>query len=284
MHSTVSVKKVCMGKFNEKRVLITGGASGIGLLLGKMALERGAAALIIWDINQSAIEQAIQEFSSLGRVVGYRVDISDDTQTAEAYNLTKNEVGPVDILINCAGIITGNKTFNHCSIEEIHRTMSINAISPMVVALHCLPDMLERDSGHICTISSAGGMISNPRMSIYAASKWAAIGWSDSVRIELEQMKSKVKITTIAPYYINTGMFNGVQSRVLPILKPEYVARQIIRAIEKDCKFKAIFRIIPVAHHFIRLMQGILPTRLFDWFFGEVFGIYHTMDNFTGRK
>ena len=56
--------------------------------------------------------------------------------------------------------------------------------------------MIKRNCGHICNIASAAGMISNPRMSIYAASKWAVIGWSDSVRIELSEMKSKVRITT----------------------------------------------------------------------------------------
>ena len=280
----MSVKICVMGKFNDKRVLITGGASGIGRLMGAMALEKGAAALIIWDINQANIDSTVAQYASMGRVVGYRVDVSDDKAVAEAYSRVKSEIGDVDILINCAGIITSNKTFDRCTTDEIHRTMAINAVAPMVVALQVLPDMVARNSGHICNIASAGGMISNPKMSIYAASKWAAIGWSDSVRIELEQMKSKVKITTIAPYYITTGMFDGVKSRVIPLLKPEYAARQIIRAIEKEKRLKVLMRWIPVPHHFIRLMQGLLPTRFFDWLFGQVFGIYHTMDNFTGRR
>jgi len=93
-------------------------------------------------------------------------------------------------------------------------------------------------------------------------------------------MKSDVHITTVAPYYINTGMFDGVKSRIIPILKPEYASRKIIRAIEKNKTFKGI----PFGFHFIRFWQAILPTRVFDWLFGEVFGIYHTMDAFTGRK
>ena len=177
-----------MGKFNDKRVLITGGASGIGRLMGAMALEKGAAALIIWDINQANIDSTVAQYAQKGNVFGYRVDVSDDKAVAEAYSRVKSEVGDVDILINCAGIITGNKTFDRCTTDEIHRTMAINAVAPMVVALQVLPDMVARNSGHICNIASAGGMISNPKMSIYAARKWAAIGWSDSVRIELEQM------------------------------------------------------------------------------------------------
>lgn len=273
-----------MGKFNEKRVLITGGASGIGRLMGEMSLKKGAAALIIWDINQKGIEQTVAEFSKFGKVVGYKVDVSDDSMVAQTYSRVKSEVGDVDILINCAGIVTGNKTFDCCTTDEIHRTININTVSPMVVALQVLPDMIKRDSGHICNIASAGGMISNPRMSIYAASKWATIGWSDSVRIELKELKSNVRITTVAPYYIDTGMFGGVESRILPILKPKYAAEQIIKAIEKNRDFKMLMRWIPCPHHFVRLMQGLLPTALFDWLFGQVFGIYHTMDNFTGRK
>jgi all-trans-retinol dehydrogenase (NAD+) len=121
-------------------------------------------------------------------------------------------------------------------------------------------------------------------MSIYAASKWAVIGWSDSVRIELEQINSRVKVTTIAPYYIKTGMFDGVKSPIVPLMKPQYAARQIIRAIERNNRVKVITKLIPFPLHFVRFMQGILPIKAFDWIFGQVFGIYHSMDNFTGRK
>ena len=273
-----------MGKFNGKRVLITGGASGIGRLMGAMALEKGATALVIWDINQANIDTTVAELSAKGAVVGYRIDISDEQAVIATAKAVKEQVGDIDILINCAGIITSNKTFDKCTLEEIHRTMAINTIAPMVVAMQFLPDMIARNSGHICNISSAGGLISNPKMSVYAASKWAVIGWSDSVRIELEQMGSRVKVTTIAPYYIKTGMFNGVKSPIVPLMKPEYAARQIIRAIEKDSLVKVVTKLIPVPYHFVRFMQGILPIRLFDWVFGEVFGIYHSMDNFTGRK
>ena len=272
-----------MGKFNDKRVLITGGASGIGRIMGAMALKRGAAALVIWDINQANIKDTLAELSKEGKVAGYRVDISDEQQVIEAAKIVKKEVGDIDILINCAGIITSNKTFDKCTSDEIHRTMNINTIAPMVVTMQFLPDMIARNSGHICNISSAGGLISNPRMSVYAASKWAVIGWSDSVRIELQQMKSRVKVTTIAPYYIKTGMFNGVKSPIVPLMKPEYAARQTIRAIERGDTVKVLTKLIPIPYHFVRLMQGILPIKAFDWIFGQVFGIYHSMDNFTGR-
>ena len=267
-------------KFEKANVLITGGASGIGRIMGRMALGKGAAALIIWDINPQNISDTVKEMSKLGRVRGYIVDVSKNELVTEAYNKVVNECGQVDILINCAGIVTSNKTFDKMSSDEIVRTMNINTLAPMFVARAMLPDMIRRDRGHICTIASAGGMLSNPKMSVYAASKWGAIGWSDSVRIELQEMKSNVHFTTVAPYYINTGMFDGVKSRIIPILKPEYVAKRVIRAIERNSSFRGI----PFGFHFIRFWQAVLPTRVFDWFFGKVFGIYHAMDDFTGRR
>ena len=267
-------------KFENAKVLITGGASGIGKIMGRMALEKGAKCFIIWDINLVGIEATRKELSKYGNVKGYVVDVSNNEIVNIAYRKTVEDCGDIDILINCAGIITSNKTFDQQTPDEIVKTMNINTIAPMFVARAMLPDMLERNRGHVCTIASAGGMISNPKMSVYAASKWGVIGWSDSVRIELQEMKSDVHFTTVAPYYINTGMFDGVKSRIIPILKPEYVAKRVIRAIERNKAFRGI----PFGFHFIRFWQAILPTRVFDFFFGQVFGIYHTMDQFTGRK
>ena len=271
-------------KIQDKIVLITGGASGIGRIMGEMALKKGAKALVIWDINQANINATIGELKAFSKVVGYRVDVSNYEVVAKSYQQVKNEVGDVDILINCAGIITSNKTFDLCSPEEMDRTIQVNTLAPMYVARQVLPDMIARNSGHICNIASAGGMLANPKMSVYAASKWAAIGWSDSVRIELQDRKSQVRVTTIAPYYITTGMFDGVQSKVFPLLNPEKVSERIIGAIEDNKKMLMLMKWIPQPHHFIRLLQGLLPMRVFDWLLGEVLGIYHTMDNFTGRK
>ena len=243
-------------------------------------MERGARQVVIWDINEQSIASAEAELSAYGKVKGYRVDVSDSKCVEQAYKTVTEECGDVDIVINCAGIVTGNKTFDKQSVGDIERTMSINAVAPMLVALQALPDMLRRGKGHLCNIASAAGMLSNPKMSVYAASKWAVIGWSDSVRIELQQMRSNVHCTTIAPYYINTGMFNGVKSRIIPILKPEYVAKKVVKAIEKN----KIFKGIPFGFHFIRFWQTVLPIKTFDFFFGKVFGIYHAMDKFTGRK
>lgn len=266
--------------FKNQNVLITGGASGIGKIMGRLSLEKGAKSLIIWDINQESIDKVASEFSSLGKVYGYRVDVSKNENILEAYAAVKADCGDVDILIQCAGVVTSNKTFDKNTEMDITKTMTINAIAPMLVANAILPDMIARNHGSVCNIASAAGMLSLPKMSVYAASKWSVIGWSDSVRIELQNAKSKVHFVTIAPYFINTGMFDGVSSWLFPILDAEKTSAKIIKAIEKD----KIFKGIPFSFHFIRCCQAILPARGVDFIFGEIAGIYHAMDNFTGRK
>ena len=269
-----------MTKIKGKNVLITGGASGIGKIMGRMVLEKGAKSLIIWDVNQESMQAVAEEYSSCGRVYTYKVDITDSKLVSDTYQQVKQDCGEVDILINCAGIVRGNKTFDQQTEQDIRLTFEVNTIAPMIITKEILPDMLRRNSGHICNIASAGGMLSNPKMSVYAASKWAMIGWSDSVRIELQEAKSNVHFTTVAPYFINTGMFDGVRSPLLPIQQPEPTARKIIRAIERNRPFRGI----PFGFHFIRFWQAILPIRVFDFVFGTVFGVYHAMDHFTGRK
>ncbi|MBO5719996.1 MAG: SDR family NAD(P)-dependent oxidoreductase [Bacteroidales bacterium] len=267
-------------KFKDCNILITGGASGIGKIMGRIALEKGAKCLIIWDINEQNMADTEKEFSAIGKVKCYRVDVSNSNVIHEAYISTLKDCSEVDILINNAGVVTSNKPFDKVGLNEIDLTIRINTIGPMLVAREILPDMIKRNRGHICNIASAGGMLGNPRMSEYGASKWADIGWSESVRIELQEEKSQVRITTIAPYYINTGMFNGVNSPIFPILDPEKTSAKIIRAIEKN----KIFYGIPFGFHFIRFWQFLLPIKIFDFIFGKVFGLYHAMDNFVGRK
>lgn len=270
-------------------VLITGGASGIGRIMGRICLEKGASNLIVWDINQANIDKTEAELSdvkpaeagvSKGQIHSYIVNVSDPQAIKSAYEKVKSEVGEVDILVNCAGIVRGNNTFDKQTVQDIDLTMDINANAPMYVALAVLQDMLRRDRGHICNIASAAGMLGVPKLSVYCASKWAVIGWTESMRVELKQARSHVRVTSVAPYFINTGMFDGVNSKVFPILDPEKTAAKIIRAVEAGKSFRGI----PFAYHFIRIWQGLLPNFLFDFIFGKVFGVYSVMDHFTGRR
>ena len=118
-------------KFENANVLITGGASGIGRIMGRMALEKGAACLIIWDINPQNIASAVNELSHIGKVKGYVVDVSRNDLVTEGYAKVMNECGEIDILINCAGIVTSNKTFDRQTADEIVRTMESYYMVPL---------------------------------------------------------------------------------------------------------------------------------------------------------
>ena len=144
----------------------------------------------------------------------FKVDVSNLNQIQENAKKIKRDIGVVDVLINNAGIIVG-KYFHEHSTADVVKTMEINANAPMLITKEFLEDMLNRNSGHICNIASSGGLISNPKMSVYVASKWSVIGWSDSLRIEMKQMNKNIGITTVMPYYINTGMFDGVVNNAL---------------------------------------------------------------------
>lgn len=265
-------------QLKDKTVLITGGASGIGKIMVRLMLERNAK-VILWDIDQDSIDLTIAAYSNKGAIFGYHVDVSSLEQIQDTAKKVKLEIGVVDVLINNAGIIVG-KYFHEHSTLDILKTMDINANAPMLITAEFLGDMLKKKSGHICNIASSGGIVSNPKMSVYAASKWSVIGWSDSLRLEMKQLDKNINITTVMPYFINTGMFDGVKSKI-PILEPEAAALTIVQAIEKNKKMLTLPGYI---YRLTRLGQAIMSIDLFDWFAGKVLGVYSTMDHFKGRK
>lgn len=267
-------------ELKNKKLLITGGASGIGKIMARKSLERGVSHLVIWDINEEGLSKTKEEFSKFGILISiYKVDVSNLDEIKIYAQKVRTEVGKIDVLINNAGIVVG-KYFHENTHQDIQKTMLINSNALMHVTLEFLPEMMKENSGAICNIASSAGLISNPKMAVYAASKWAVNGWSDSLRLEMEQLKKNISVTTIMPFYINTGMFDGVQSKLIPILEPEPTAEKIIKSIENKRKILAM----PLPYWFIRISQGILPLPIFDWVMDHVFGVYDTMKYFKGRR
>lgn len=264
----------------QKNIVVTGGASGIGKLMVKMLLEKGAATVVIWDINANAMEALKSELGQDGtRIFSVQVDLNNPEDIAAAVLKTTASIKNIHGIINNAGIVTG-KLFHEHSLTEIMRTMQINTNALMQVAHSFLPGMMEQNHGFICNISSMASLSANPKMSVYCASKWAVTGWSDSLKVELLQMNKDISVTTVLPYYINTGMFDGVQSKLLPILNPEKTATKIIRAIETRKERLTM----PPLYWFIRASQGLLPIKIFDLVADKIFGIYSSMNNFKGRN
>jgi len=269
-----------MTKIKDKKVLVTGGANGIGKLLGEKCLREGASELVIWDINEKNLQATAQELRKKGYTIhDYVVDVSDLEDITKAATLTLSEVGVIDILFNNAGIVVG-KNFHEHSHNEIEKTIRINVLGVMHVARCLVGEMIKQKSGHIVNIASAVGLLANPRMSVYAGSKWAVLGWSESLRLELEDMPGDLHVTTVCPSYIKTGMFEGVEAPILaPLLEPEDITDQIIKAVkENEIEVKA-----PWSVHLIPILRGLMPTRMFDLVVGKGLNIYNSMASFIGR-
>lgn len=268
-----------MSRIKGKTILITGGASGLGLSLGKLFLNENCRNLVIWDINDSKLKTLSEEFKSQGLpVTTYCVDVTHTKSVISTFQEMKSQNLEIDILINNAGIIVGKKFIDH-SHEDIDRTMNLNSAALMHIAKIALKNMIQQKHGHIVNIASAAGMVSNPLMSVYCASKWAVIGWSDSLRLELESSYPDIKVTTVTPYYIDTGMFEGVSSPWIPILHTDRVASQIIKGIKKD----QLFVRMPFLINFLPLAKGLLPQRLFDYIVGDLLGVYKSMRTFKSK-
>lgn len=268
-----------MSNIRGAQVLITGGASGIGKLMASECLRRGARRIIIWDIDQVALNDSLRAWVSEGyEVLGTVIDITSTDDIQVAASAVIEQFGSIDILINNAGIITG-KLFEDHTHSEIDRTMQVNTQAMMHITRAFLPAMIASGRGHLVNIASAAGMASNPRMSVYVASKWAVIGWSESVRLELEAKGLDLHVTTVTPFYISTGMFDGVRSPIVPIVRPDRAACKILNDVERN----RIFSRMPWIVYAMPFFRGILPQRWFDVLIGKWFGIHESMRGFRGR-
>ena len=270
-----------MTDLNNKTVLVTGAASGIGRLMIDACLQSGARRVILWDVNGNGLDTARNELARQGHdAMTSVVDMGDAEQIQRAAKDLKEKEVVVDILFNNAGIVTG-ETFENHTHRDIERTIDVNVKGLMHAALEFLPAMIKQRAGHIINIASAAGLIANPKMSVYASSKWAVIGWSESLRLEMQRDDTGVQVTTVMPGYINTGMFDGVRPPLLtPLLTPEFITEKIIAAVRKN---KNILQ-EPFMVRCVPLLKGVLPHKGFDFLAGKIFGVHNTMDHFTGRK
>ena len=268
-----------MKKISGKLILITGGASGIGRLMALDFARRGAR-LVIWDLNRSALDALEAEASEAGlSLAGAVCDVSDRAAVKRAAAEIAKKHGPLDILVNNAGIVSG-KTLLEIQDENIEKTINVNVLSLFWTTRAFLPAMIERNSGQIVTIASAAGLIGVRGLADYCAGKFAAVGFNDSLRMELSRRKSAVKTTLVCPYFIDTGMFDGVKTRIpllLPILKSGYAARRIVSAVLAGKKRLVMPRFVNSV-----FLLGLFPPGLHDFFAG-LFGISHAMDEFTGH-
>lgn len=270
-----------MTYFTGKHIVITGAASGIGRLMA-LSMAREGGTIIGWDVDSNGLAKLQKELKlASGREhFGFLCDVSDSQAVYEAAEQVKARAGTVDLLINNAGVVSG-KPFLLCSDQELMRTMAVNTLALFWTTRAFLPDMITRNSGHVVTVASAAGLIGVAKLADYCASKFAAVGFDESLRAELRQSAPNVKTTVICPFYIHTGMFAGVRTRypwLLPILTEAYAARRMVAAIARQ---KARLVMPPLV--FTIPLLRLLPVAVFDTV-ANFLGVNVSMDKFTGRS
>lgn len=265
--------------------LVTGGAGGIGFILCQELIRRGAKAVVVVDLDQKVVDEAVARLSLFAtdarvtvQVKGYACNVSDADQVKRMAEKVRADVGDVDILVNNAGIVSG-KTLLQLTEDQIRRTFAVNTLAHFWTIRSFLPQMKKRNRGMIVTISSAGGIVGTNGLADYSASKFAVYGMDEALRLELRG--TQVHTLCVTPYFINTGLFDGVKTKIpflLPILEPNYVARRIADAMEARQYYLEIPSILQLAW-----LTKVLPTRLRDRIL-DTLGVTSSMSEFKGRS
>jgi all-trans-retinol dehydrogenase (NAD+) len=269
-----------MTDVNGRIALVTGGAAGIGRLLAIELARRGAIP-VVWDLTGERLEPVVAELDHLsgGRAHGYACDVGDAEAVYATARRVHDDVGNPEVVVNNAGVVSGTRLLD-IPDEKIRRTFDVNVLGLFWVTKAFLPAMLAANSGHLVTVASAAGLVGVARQTDYSASKHAAVGFDESLRVELHRTAPGIVTTVVCPYYVDTGMFEGVRSRIpllLPILEPADVARRIADAIGTDRRMLVlppIVRLLPVLR--------FLPPTIFDRVM-DLFGVNVSMDHFVGH-
>ncbi len=260
------------------RALITGGASGIGRALALSCAARGAHVYVA-DINGDAADAAAAAIREAGgRATPVAMDVSNAADVRTARERILADGGPIDLLVNNAGIVHGG-TFCDVTLDRHLSTYHVNIVGLVTVTHTFLPDLVTRPDAQVVNVASAAGFVGLPYGATYASSKWAVVGFSESLRLELRLAHRHVGVTCVCPSFVSTGLFEGARPPLLtPPLTAERVAAQTIRAIER----RRAFVFTPFMVRMTPRLRGLLPLAVFDWVAG-VFGVNTSMMAWRGR-
>lgn len=236
---------------NGQVVLITGGAGGIGLATAKSLVNAGAK-VALGDLDHAAAEQAAD---SLGEGnIGGRLDVTDMESFAAFFERVEAEMGPVDALINNAGVmILGPLDEEEEAVTST--TIAVNLAGVINGTKLAMRYMKRRRRGRIVNIASQAGKAGFPNGATYCATKFAVVGLCDAVRNELRA--TGVGVTCVMPGPVATELGAGLgKARGVELLKPEEVAEAITRAIVRGESEVWLPRITP----FIAKPVSLLPA------------------------
>ncbi|MEW6702744.1 MAG: SDR family NAD(P)-dependent oxidoreductase [Bacteroidota bacterium] len=269
-----------------RTAIVTGGAMGIGFATAKLLVNEGCV-VTLWDINHDELQKAKLELEQVGgKVFAHYCDVTDKNRVYELTEIAHSEMGSVDILINNAGYVKGGELLDH-SDEVWEKTVNVNLTSMLYTIRAVLPSMYKKNSGHIVNISSASGLLGVAGLSVYAATKWAVWGLTESMRFESwNNGKKGVRWSSVHPSYLAKGLFEGAKlgfwgNLIVPLVKSHNVIAQAIvyGALKKR---KYIVR-RPRSLRLAIFLRGILPDLVFQKLM-IVLGVHRSMETWRGRE
>jgi all-trans-retinol dehydrogenase (NAD+) len=266
-------KEIVMRDVKGKVALITGAARGMGRLLAEKFAQDGAV-VVIADVDSSALEQAKRELVESGAAVhAYAFDVSDREQVYRTAEKIKAEVGPVQILVNNAGVIFKGDLLDQPD-EKIETTYAVNLLGTVWMTKAYLPGMIETGQGHIVNMASASGLMGLSGGAAYGSSKWAVIGFTESVRYEMMKEKHPITFTIVCPSYVGTGMFEGAKPpKSTTFLNPKNVVDRIYMAVKKD----KLWVMTPFMVNTVSPLKALLPQVVFDKM-QDLLGLTHGLE------
>ncbi|MER8424329.1 SDR family NAD(P)-dependent oxidoreductase [Mesorhizobium sp. M0199] len=229
------------GRFAGRSVVVTGGASGIGLAVAQRITEEGGR-VSVWDRDAAQIEQAKAIVPGLHSVT---LDVADPIAVEAAARETIEAIGAVDVLVTSAAITGPNMTTWEYSVEDWRRVIDININGVFFCNKALVPHMLERNYGRIVNIASIAGKEGNPNASAYSTSKAAVIGMTKSLGKELA--KTKVTVNCVTPAAVRTAIFQQMSQQHIDFMlskipmarfgEVEEVAALICWIASEECSF-----------------------------------------------
>ncbi|WP_372791951.1 SDR family oxidoreductase [Paraconexibacter sp.] len=207
-------------------VLVTGAARGIGHATAA-ALHAAGARVAIGDLDESATVGAAAQIAP--DVLGVRLDVSDPAAFSAAIESTEDRLGPLDVLVNNAGIMPLGPFVDE-SEAVARKVMEVNVLGPMTGMRLALQRMVPRGAGHVVNVASVAGKAPAPGAVSYCASKAAVVMMTETARVEYRD--SGVEFTCVMPSFTQTELIAGTQgTRFIQTVTPDDVASAIVSAI-----------------------------------------------------
>lgn len=225
-------------KIEQSRIILTGASGGIGQALAR-ELANHKARLGLVGRQEEKLKRLAAELQAAGtKAIPIVADLTDSTDRNHVIMQMQEHFNGTDMLINNAGI-SAFCNFMQMTPDREEQIFYTNVLAPMQLTRAILPEMINRGSGRIVNIGSTFGSIAFACFTTYSASKFALRGFSEGLRRELND--SGIGVTYIAPRAVNTELNTAAVRQMAERVKmnmdePSYVAKQIVKAIIKDCK------------------------------------------------